>query len=248
MTHCLLHRAFIDGSVRYLCNSRQNGVAWFCLHKLEPQLFGEKPDKEHPMVKAGNELDVLCFALRKHKDTDLPHKLFEMEETVEALSDAFVEHYVQIGKPLSIPTQSLDQIMMGYYRENKETKTITCKLDTREKKGEIDFSYAENISIENQLEMDSRVIVTLNGRATSYDSLMEDFVGDGVVFPDEKWKGEFTKAELPEPAAKKARTEPAALSQSQGSTPRKAGGSTNAVLSDALRKRLAAKGTEKKNN
>ena len=132
--------------------------------------------------------------------------------------------------------------MFRYFRESKDTRTTVCKLDTREKKAEVDFGYAEKIDIENHLAMDSRVIVTLNGRDTFYDSLLEDFQGDGVVFPDEKWKGSFTKDALPGSAAKKARTEPAALSQSQGSTPRKAGGSTNAVLSDALRKRLAANG------
>ena len=31
---------------------------------------------------------------------------------------------------------------------------------------------------------------------------------EGVVFPDETWKGSFTEAPLPEPAARKARTEP----------------------------------------
>ena len=66
-----------------------------------------------------------------------------MAETVEALSDAFLEHYTHIGKPLSIPTQSMDQIMFGYFCVNDLCQTISCKFDIRGQKAEIDFSYAE---------------------------------------------------------------------------------------------------------
>ena len=127
-----------------------------------------------------------------------------MAETVEALIDAFLEHYTQIGKPLSIPTQSMDQIMFGYFRVNDLDKTISCKLDTRDQKADIDFSYAENVVVQNRFEMDSRVIVTMNRRDTMYDSIMDDFEGAGVHFPDEHWEGSYTDRALPEPPAKKA--------------------------------------------
>ena len=163
-----------------------------------------------------------------------------MAETVEALSDAFLEHYTQIGKPLSIPTQSMDQIMCGYFRVNDLDKTISCKLDTRDQKAEIDFSYAENVVVQNRFEMDSRVIVTMNRRDTMYDSLMDDFEGAGVQFPDEHWKGSYTDRALPAPPAKKAKTGGEGGGGSSTSSPAKAGVADTAVLSSALRKRLAA--------
>ena len=54
--------------------------------------------------------------------------------------------------------------------------------------------------------MDSRVIVTMNRRDTIYDSLMDDFEGEGVKFPDEHWKGSYTDRALPASPAKKANT------------------------------------------
>ena len=169
--------------------------------------------------------------------------MFEMAETVEALSDAFLEHYIQIGKPLSIPTQSMDQLMFGYFCVNDLDKTISCKLDTRDQKAEIDFSYAEHVVVQNRFEMDSRVIVTMNRRDTMYDSLMDDFEGEGVVFPDEHWKGSFTNHPLPGPPTKKAKTETASTNSGGTSAPSpvKSGGTDNAILSTALRRRLAKK-------
>ena len=121
---------------------------------------------------------------------------------MEALSDALLEHYIQIGKPLSIPTQSMDQIMFGYCRVNGLGKTISCKLDTRDQKAEIDYSYAEKVVVQNRFEMDSRVIVTMNRRDTMYDSLMDDFEGEGVTFPDEHWKGGLHGSRAPSAARK----------------------------------------------
>ena len=163
-----------------------------------------------------------------------------MAETVEALSDAFLEHYSQSGKPLPIPTQSMDQIMCGYFRVNDLGNTISCMLDGREQKAEIDCSYAENVVVQNHVEMESRVIVTVNRRDTIYDSLMDDFEGEGVKFPDEHWKGSYTDRALPAPPAKKAKTGGEGGGGSSASSPAKAGVADTAVLSSALRKRLAA--------
>ena len=222
-------------------------MAWFCLHKLEPGLFGEKPDNESRVILEGREVDILCFALRKHRNHSLPTQLYVIPDTVEALGEAFAEHYTNIGKPLSVPVQSMGQIFIGYFRLNEETKKVTCTLDTREEKAEIDFSYSDKLAIHNCFEWDSKVTITLKGREMESDSLMDDFAALGVEFPDETWKGGFTEAPLPEPAAKKAKTEPLTGGISASSTPKKGGGSTNAVLSDALRKRLAAKGADKNN-
>ena len=128
--------------------------------------------------------------------------MFEMAETVEALSDAFLEHYTQIGKPLSIPTQSMDQIMFGYFRVNDLGNTISCKLDTRDQKAEIDFSYAEKVVVQNRFKMDSRAIVTMNRRDTIYDSLMDDFEGEGVTFPDGHRHGGLHGSRAPSVARK----------------------------------------------
>ena len=222
-------------------------MAWFCLHKLEPGIFGDKPDPESRVIQEGCEVDLLCFALRKQRIHSLPTQLYVMPETVEALSDAFVEHYTEIGKPLSIPPQSMDQIFLGYFRVNEDTKKISCTLDTREEKAEVDFSYADKLVIKNAFEMDSRVTVTVKGRDTLYDDLMDDLEAAGVEFPDETWKGSFTEAPIPEPAAKKAKTMPLTGGSSASSPAKTSGGSNNAVLSCALRRRLAAKGEPAKN-
>ena len=126
-------------------------MAWCCLHKLEPGLFGEKPDPESRAIQEGREVDLLCFALRKHRNHSLPTQLYVIPETVEALSEAFAEHYDKIGRPLSIPVQSMDQIFFGYFRVNLETKKITCRLDTREEKAEVDFSYSDKLVIQKLL-------------------------------------------------------------------------------------------------
>ena len=83
--------------------------------------------------------------------------------------------------------------MFGYFRVNDLDKTISCKLDTRDQKAEIDFSYAENVVVQNRFEMDSRVIVTMNRRGTMYDSLMDDFEGEGATFPGEHWERGATR-------------------------------------------------------
>ena len=49
----------------------------YCLHKLEPHLFGEKPDTASRVIQEGCEVDLLCFALRKHENHSLPTQLYK---------------------------------------------------------------------------------------------------------------------------------------------------------------------------
>ena len=67
---------------------------------MEPDLFPAKPGADNEVVKAGLELGLLCFALRMNKNTLLPTALYEIPDTVEALADAFREHYLATRRPL----------------------------------------------------------------------------------------------------------------------------------------------------
>ena len=187
------------------------------------------------------ELQLLCFALRMRKGALLPTALYEIPETVGALADAFREHYLAIGKPLTAKSQSMECLMLGYYHLNEETKKITCVLDRKREKTQLNFDYATKIEILEPLDMDTGVQMTVAGRQSVLPDIMEEFEAEDVTFPDGEWKGEFTKNERGEkPEKKKAKIEPASSSAASPSKP------GNAVLSSALRQRLAVKTPQKK--
>jgi len=187
---------------------------------------------------------MLCFALRKHKTALLPCASFEVEETVEAVADAFTQHYLSIGRPLTATSQTIAELLLGYYRLDTQTQKILCKLDTRDDKARIDFSFAEQVELERPLEMDTTLKVTMNGKATVYTDLKSDFEAQRVDFPDDEWKGGFT-ANAREPAKKAARSQSSGdVAAISATSPAK--GSSNSVLSSALRKRLVEKTPEKK--
>ena len=41
--------------------------------------------------------------------------------------------------------------------------------------------------------MDTNVLITVNGRESSFIDLKQDFEHQGITLPDEEWQGEFTK-------------------------------------------------------
>ena len=110
-------------------------------HKLGPELFGEQPDNGKPIIKIRCELDIWCFALRKHKNTSLPMCCSRWQRQWKHSATHSWSITVRLASPLSIPTQSMDQIMFGYSRVNDLGNTISCKLDTRDQKAEIEVNY-----------------------------------------------------------------------------------------------------------
>ena len=183
---------------------------------------------------------MLCFALRMNKNALLPCVLYDIPETVEAVADACREHYLEIGKPLANTT--LEVAMKGYYWHDEENKSITCVLDKKEPtaKSQIGFDYATKVTIAEPLEMNTNVVITVNGRESTFTDLKTDFQNDGVEFPEDEWKGKFTEKLRGEPVKKKVRVESASSSAGSPSKP-----ASSAHLSTALRKRLAEKTPDK---
>ena len=222
--------------VRYMfiCidGGRQAGVVWACRHKLDAQRFPEEPEAEAWYV--GKELEILCFALRKHKSTTLPTVLYEMPDTVPALADAFLKHYLQIGRPISATSQTTEQILKGYYPLND--KVVTCKLQPEGEPIKMDFSYAESVEILDPLSIDTTIVLENGGRKMVYNTLMEDFEAQGIDSPD------ASPAQTP-PVKKSRRTaaSPSDAESSASAGPRAVRKADNSTLSCALRKRLMAK-------
>ena len=108
-------------------------------------------------------------------------------------------------------------------------------------KSQINFDYATDVKISEPFDMNTNVTITVNGRDSSFTDLKTDFENDGVAFPEDEWKGKFTAKAREEPEKKKMKVEAASGS---GSSPAKP--ASNAVLSSALRKRLADKTPQKK--
>ena len=102
---------------------------------MEPDLFPEKRLDTHEVAVAGNDLAMLCFALRMNKNALLPCALYDMPETVEAVAGACREHCLEIGKPLANTTMAV--AMKGYYCYNEESKRITCALDKKRRKARL---------------------------------------------------------------------------------------------------------------
>ena len=89
--------------------------------------------------------------------------------------------------------------------------------------------------------MNTNVVITVNGRESSFTDLRGDFENQAVEFPADEWKGAFTEKPRGEPDKKKAKVDAGAA---PAASPAKS--SSNAVLSSALRKRLAEKTSPKK--
>ena len=93
--------------------------------------------------------------------------------------------------------------------------------------------------------MDSRVTVTVKGRDTSYDSLMEDLEAAGVQVYRRDLEGELHGGARPNASLKEG--EVGTADERVLSVVASEEWRDTQLLSDALRKRLAAKGTDNKN-
>ncbi len=228
---------------RYVCSpasDRQVGVVWRMLHALEPGLFPENPDADG--WYSSHELSLLCMALRVSKNAFLPTETHGVGGTVQDLVAATSQHYLQIGKPLSIPRKEPAELLQGYFREtDPNSKKFTCILDAKEQKTMLDFSSAEEVEAEDPLDLEAPFVITMNARKSKVEDLRSELEGDGVeLFPlGPQWKGELFVVDAASPAKRQRRGPGLDLS---GGTPSPASSSSEGgrrVLSAALRKRLA---------
>ena len=63
----------------------------------------------------------------------------------------------------------------GYYSKGDGGKTILCVLDEAEEKTTLDFEYADELQIENPLDIMTEVKLTTRGRETRVDSCQMEF-------------------------------------------------------------------------
>ena len=216
----------------------------FLLHHLEPELFPEET-ADDAWLK-GQELDLLCFALRVHQEAFLPTETHEMDTTIAALSAVINQQYRAIGAPFSqVPANEPERLLQGYFP--LVGKTVTCVVDTAAQKTVVDFDYAESIRVEKPMSVETDVIITVGGRESRVNSLASEFANAGVILPtrdvhwlDEQLRRKETDDATPPPSAKKQRLSAGSDGSPGGSAANQA--SSN-VLSAALRKRLQAKMT-----
>ena len=117
----------------------------FLLHHLEPELFPEETGDDARFK--GQELDLLCFALRVHQEAFLPTETHEMDTTIAALSAVINQQYHAIGAPFSqVRANEPECLLQGYFPV--EGKKVTCVVDTAAEKTVVDSDCAESIRVE----------------------------------------------------------------------------------------------------
>ena len=119
------------------------------VHRLERQEEQEEVEAERARKEAaeetaddawfkGQELDLLCFALRVHQEAFLPTETHEMDNTLAALSAVISQQYRAIRAPFSqVLANESESMLQGYFPV--EGKTITCVVDTAAEKTVVDF-------------------------------------------------------------------------------------------------------------
>ena len=218
----------------------------YLLHHLEPALFPEGPTDDAWFK--GKELDLFCFALRVHQEAFHPTETHEMDTTIAALSAVINEQHRAIGAPFAqVPANEPERLLEGYFPV--EGKTVTCALDTKAYKTVVEFDYAESIRVENPLNVETDVIITVGGRESRVNSLASEFTSAGVILPtrDVEWLDKQLQLKeaieaSPTPAKRQR------LSAVSDGSPGEASSSqaSSNHLSAALRKRLQAKMTPPK--
>ena len=127
----------------------------------------------------------------------------------------------------------------GYYDKGEGGKTITCVLDESEDKKTLDFDYADELQIENPLDIMTEVKITTKGRVAYIDSVHVEFEGLATVknMPqvDVDWKGDlFVKKEVVQPEKHRKADNSPATSPTAAAFISKSG----ANLSQALRENM----------
>ena len=207
-------------------------------------MYKRQPEEtaDHACFK-GHELDLLCFALRVHQEAFLPTETHEMDTTIAALSAVINQQYRLIGAPFAqVPANDPQRLLEGYFPV--EEKTVTCALDTKAYKTMVEFHYADSIRVENPLNVETDVLITVGGRESRVNSLASEFANAGIALPtrdvhwlDEGLRPKETADDTPPPAKKQRLS-----AGSDGSPGESAASQTSSnVLSAALRKRLQEK-------
>jgi hypothetical protein len=205
------------GKLLIKSNARQSGVAFQILQNLEESVFTEEVKEE---VSEQEAMFMVCRAIHGRKDSLLPTVTHDIEATVESLISAISQHYKESGFPLRGKT--LAELKKGYFEANDSGgKVVTTILDTTvdgeggadsqvQGKVALNFEYAdEAVKIENPLDVTTRVTVKVGGRATSIDSLAQEFQDRGIDMPKTEvdWKGELAeKKKVPATPVKKGKS------------------------------------------
>jgi hypothetical protein len=127
----------------------------------------------------GQGASLVAMALRANPDDPMPHVYYENLVEYEAFCTALSHHYVLIGKPLQ--GLSREQLLEGYW--HVVDKTITCNLDKKEVKTEVDFDYATEVVVKEPFMAQTLVQLTVQGRVMVVDDLKNTFAADGVLLP-----------------------------------------------------------------
>ena len=98
---------------------RQNKVVSYLLHHLKPALFPEESTND--VWFEGQEIDLLCFALRVHQEAFLPTDTHEMDTTIAALSAVINQQYRAIGAPFAqVPANDPQRLLDGVFPRGGE--------------------------------------------------------------------------------------------------------------------------------
>ena len=183
---------------------RQPGVSHEILAALEPQIFNaetEEHDEEELMY-------LVCRLLKVRKDTRLPSITHSVPHEVPALIAALSQHYQAKGG-LPAHLKSLQALLKGYFAPLEDGKSLVCTEDTKEKKTELRFEYADELEIVNCLDVNTDVRVTTKGRTAIVDSVAQEFSDEGVEMPQllADWKGALFGEKLPETTPQKRKAE-----------------------------------------
>ena len=212
------------------------------LHKLEPERFQETPDEGcwYESFKVG----LLCLAFNVSPDTPLPTTCYEGLETWVAFGTALSQHYNAQGKPLSSDNTE-DDLKDGFYKATQNAEqgewTVTCRLDHRAEKAVLTFA-AEDLVFDDPFDINTVASIKKDNRWLKVDDLLDEFVALGVEAPPAAptWQGAaFAKRKEPHTP----KSSPEAKAASKGAKRPSPSPPSGVGVSDALRRRLAVKGT-----
>ena len=174
------------------------------LAALEPEVFNEETE-EHDEEEL---MYLVCRLLKIRKDTRMPSITHNVPHEVPALIAALSQHYRTLGG-LPAHLNSLEALLKGYFVTLEDKKTLVCTEDTKVKKTELRFEYADELEVVNSLDVLTEVRVTTKGRTASVDSVAQEFEDDRVELPQllADWKGDLFGLKQPETTPQKRKAE-----------------------------------------
>ena len=148
---------------------RQPGAAFTILSKIKPTIYTDDMEE----LPEEELMFHVCRLLRCRKNTPLPTETHSVPATVEQLAEACKQHYESVGD--EDPPVNLERLRAGYYNKGENGKRILCVLDEGEDKTSLDSDYADDVQIENPLDIMTEIKITTKGRETKVDSVQLEF-------------------------------------------------------------------------